>query len=343
MGKSINISDLPYLSHYPQDDRAIVLLPYYDDIAKQFYHFLPVQDRQNELWMLPANKLIEGIYFSGTPVNEQDSRLPFLETILQHFSFKKVISEANKIQADLINGLASLHKYFVLLEYAGTHKDNSCASMVKTELEYAFANHRAFYDCLIRIIDVIHRRFNPTAPELPSSFHKVVRKSKSDLAEKYSLPQSLIDFFKGREKIFFTIKSVRDKILHHGQSTVQTIFEFPGEGFAISVDDQFAKKLGNVQPLWPSSLMKANRLGSVLAILVFFVKDMFSAMQEVKVAIINCISLLPLRPIASRCELFLRSPLSKHLVLLNEYQNKHWFDPKAVLETHRRDKPVPPS
>jgi hypothetical protein len=332
MGTSINVRDLPYLTHVPVDGRIVPIVNYYDVTAKRFFTYIPISTDANELWVLPPDAVVEGIYFSGEPADDQDSRLPFLETVLQHLSFPEVISAVWNAQADLVNGLASLHKYFVLLDYASVHKDNSYMGMMRTEIEYAFTNHRAFYDCLHRIIKTIHERFQPRASELPRlSFHDVAKKDETVLALTHLLPQSLIDFYKGHEKKFKLLRDIRGEVIHSGYTPGKTgIYLLPREGFAISVDSRLAKRLGDFN-LWPSNLLKDNRLGSVLAILEFLVSDMFNAMREAGIAFVNYFAKFPPRPIAARCELFLRSPLARHLVSLDKYRERHWFDPKDAL------------
>jgi len=282
--------------------------------------------------VIPLIDYFEATYLAKRPARDIDSRLPFSETVIQHFSFKEVVSALADAEQDLINGLASLHKYFVILEYAGANNDLSYSPMMKTEIEYAFANHRAFYDCLHQIVCVVHKRYQPKSSPLSDSFAKVVEsKTKDDLAKKFLFPQPLIDFYTARKDVFLKMRYIRDNIFHHGHSP-DLIFRFP-DGLAIRVDDKLVTSLGDIN-LWPDNLLKPNGLGSVLVILEFLVRDMFDAMEQLGNAFINCFQDPP-QAVAMGYQVFLRSSVSKHLISLDEYKQKHWIDPKAALEVAR--------
>jgi hypothetical protein len=227
-----------------------------------------------------------------------------------------------------MNGLASLHKYFVLLLYANEFKNLTYRLTVTTEVEYAFANHRAFYDRLHHMICTVHEIYLPEASKLSKkSFETAVNKSEEELRDKFLLPQPIIEFYKTRMDTFLLLREIRNNIYHHGHSPDSTLL-FP-DGFAVKVDDRFAKRLGDLS-LWPDRLLKPNRLGSVLAILEYLVRDMFDATNTLGDSLISSFRRLP-QPIASGYRLFLRSSLSKHLTLLDRYRQEHWFDPREIL------------
>lgn len=322
----IRVQDLPYLSCVPTDGRSIVVLPYYDSDAQQFYVCHPVPD--GRIAILPAHDVLEGLYLAKRSADlESDRDLPFSETVLQHFSYKDVWVVLRDIERDLINGLASLHKYFVILLYAGEHQDDSYGPMVRAELEYALINHRAFYDRLHEIVRRIHQRYGGKGHNLPDSFARTTKKRVQDLQNKYLLPRPLVGFYKDREEVLLKLRYVRDNILHHGHSPDQP-FLFP-DGIAVSVDDRLARQLGDFG-LWPESLLRPNRLGSALAILAFVAGDMFDVMDDLGSRLLSCFSDPP-QPIARGYGVFLRSTVSRHLVSLDEYKQTHWLDPRKVL------------
>ncbi len=323
----IEARELPYLSPVPDDGRSIPITPYYDADAKRFYAYSLRPDRT--ILVLRPIGCIEGTYLAKAPANEQvDCRLPFLQTMIQHFSFGDVFRAVTDAAQDLINGLGSIHKYFVLLSYANDSRDFSGPLMIGTEVEYAFGNHRAFYDCLHKIIRILRKRYRPSCPELPESFASIESRSAQEL-EKYGLPTALVDFYRARKNIFFRLRQIRDSIFHHGYSPDQ-IYVLRG-GFGVLIDEGLGRRLGDLN-LWPDGLLKPNRLGSLLAIFEFLVRDMFDAMNHLGSALLGCFQDPPLA-IASGYQLFLRSSVSRHLGCLDKYRQEQWFDPEAVLGT----------
>jgi hypothetical protein len=322
----IKATELPYLSHVPVDGRSIPILPFFDSDAQKFYTYIKKTD--GKILVIPCDPM-ESIYISKNQDRETDSRLPLYEIIIQSFSFKEVFSALLDAGQDLMNGLASLHKYFVLLDYAYTSKDLSYSRMIQTEIEYAFINHRAFYDCLNKIVHEVHKRYKADASKLPNSFARIVEgKSENELEHKHLLPRPLINYYKTRKDVFLKMRNIRGKIIHSGKS-LDFVF-MAHDGFMIRVDEYFVKYLGDMH-LWPDNLLKPNRMGSILAILEFLTRDIFDAMEQLGKAFINSFPNPP-QPIATGYHVFLRSPISKHLANLNEYRQRHWFDPKKVLE-----------
>jgi hypothetical protein len=324
----IEPQELPYVSDAPTDGRSIIVAPYYDADARQFYGCHPMPD--GKIAVLPLFDLVEGHYLAKCPANPQSDRdLPFSTVLLQHFSHREVWLAALSVQQDLTNALASVQKYFVILLYANEREDDSYGPMITTELEYAFVNHRAFYDGLNEIVRRILRHRGVEGRDLPESFAAATRKSERDLQEKHCLPPPLVSFYKEREAVFLKLRYVRDNILHHGHSP-DGPFLLP-DGIAVSVDQRLAQQLGDFA-LWPEALLKPHRLGSALAILAFVASDMSEVMDHLGTSLLSCFPDPP-KPIACGYGVFLRSSVSRHLVSLDEYKRIHWFDPRKVLGT----------
>jgi len=322
----IKPEELAYLSHAPTDGRSIPLAPYYDADAEQFYGWHPMPDRRISVYPIG---LVEGHYLAKRPADpESDRQLPLSTVLLQHFSHRDVWQAVPSVQQDLINALAALHKYFVMLLYANEHEDASYGPMIRTELEYGFVNHRAFYDRLHGIVRRIHEMYGAKGSNLPDSFAKTAKKSEQDLQNKYLLPGPLVGFYKGREVVFLKLRRLRDSIVHHGHSLDGCAFLF-ADGIAVPLDNGLAEELGDLA-LWPEALLKPNRLGSALAILAFFASDMLDVMDHLGSSLLSCFPDPP-KPIARGYGVFLRSTVSRHLVSLGEYQRIHWFDPTKVL------------
>jgi hypothetical protein len=322
----IQAAELPYIQHIPTDGRKIPLLGYYDSDTLQFYAYSLQPDER--ILVLPGGELLEGTYIAKVAANsELDYHFIFLEIVIQHFSFDDIVFTLNAIERDLINGLASLHEYFVLLNHANQYKDHADYLMIRTSVEYAFGNHRSFYDLLHRWICKIHRKYQEQAPSMRDSFEDFATKSEDDLREKFLFPEPIIKFYKSREQIFLKLRQIRNNIYHHGHSPDMS-FKFP-DGFAFRVDDRFAAELGDLN-LWPDELLKPNRLGSVLAILEYLERDMLDATLNLGNSLLLSFPIPP-QPIAPGYQIFLRSTVSRHLFSLDEYRQIHWFDPKKKL------------
>lgn len=324
----IKAHELPYVSLVPEDGRSIVVSPYYDSETNSFYAYS--LQPNGAILVLKAVDYVHGTYIAKAPANQElDCRMPFSETLIQHFSFKDILSAYHDAENDLINGLGSLHKYFVLLNYANENHDISDSFLVGTEIEYAFGNHRSFYDCLNKMICILHKKYIPSAPTLPDSFRKIAAKSEHHLETTYRFPRPIVEYYKTREDIFLKLRSIRDNIFHHGHSP-DRLFKFE-DGFAIAIDDHFAQQLGTLN-LWSEGVLKPNRLGSVLPIFAFLVKDMFDAMNHLGATFLNCFQNPP-PPIAEGHQVFFRSSISRHLISLDKYQKEQWFNPKMILDS----------
>lgn len=325
----IKPSELPYLTHVPIDGRSVVISAYYDLDARQFYAYSA--QPENQIVVLPIVDLVDGAYIAKASADgTRDILLPFSEAIVQYFSFGDAYLALEDAEEDLLNSLASLHKYFVLLDYANSEKQFMYATLVRTEIEYAFGNHRAFYDCLHKIVWVLHKHYRPESPSLPDSFAKMVEhKTEEDLIRKFLFPPPLARFYTGRRDTFLKLRDMRDNIFHHGH-TPGSIYHLP-EGFAVGIDDQFSRSLGSFN-LWPDHLLRSHRLGSILALLEFLSRDISYAMQELGEALLSCFPVPP-QPLAANHHVYLRTSLSRHLSLLRRYRDEHWFNPKMILET----------
>lgn len=321
----INPTQLPYLTHPPSDGRAIPIIGYYDIDQTQFYAY-SVQPNGMILILTPL-EFKEGIYISKQPAAPNfDCRLEFLEVAYQHFSFNDVLKTIHDLEQDIINGLASIHEYFVLLLYANQYNDFAAQHVLKNVVENAFGTYRSFYDLLHEVNWKVHKKFENNAPTFSDSFERYVNKSEQELAEIFLFPQPIVEFYKSRENKFKTLRAIRNNIFHHGHSP-DLPFRLE-DGFAFRIDDDFASKLGDLD-IWPENLLKPNDLGSVLAIIVFLYSDMHNSATELSF-LLRCIT-RPLKPIASGFRIFLRSSLSKHLLSIDDYGRKHWFNPKEVL------------
>jgi hypothetical protein len=301
-------------------------MTYYDHLGNQF-HCYAAQPSGKFFPSRPVS-IISGTYVAKSPADaNRDVHLPFSETVFQHFSLPGIWSLLNQLEHDLLNGLASLHKYFVILSHSKTHDDGTAGPLISTEVEYAIGNHRSFYDLIDRVVMKVNASYHPHPQELADSFEKLTQKDHDYLSDRLKLPLPIVDFYKSRENLFLLLRGIRNNIFHHGHSP-DTIF-VGDDGFAVAVDDRFSGRLQTLN-LWPDHLLKPNRLGSILAVLELVVRDMSDTMQNLGKALIDSFASLP-SAVADGYKVYLRSPLSRHLHMLAIYREKHWFDPAEIL------------
>lgn len=329
----IEARELPYISRHPNDGRCIVAITHYDNIEDQFICYSAQPN--GKLLLLRPISMVVGMYVAKLPADAtRDYHLPFAEIVFQHFSLPNIWSLVEQLHHDLLNGVATIHKYFVILSHAKTVDSSLASSLISTELEYAIGNHRAFYDLLHKVVMAVNSTYHPHTQQLKDSFAKLVEKESDYLRNNLKLPDPIVQFYKTREDVFLLLRGIRDNIYHHGH-TPDFIFTMD-DGFAIALSDRFSGRLHRLN-LWPDHLLKTNHLGSVLAALEFVVRDMCDAMVQLGQSLINSFVNLP-AAVADGYRLYLRSPLGKHLYMLDEYRAKHWFDPDEILrETSKAD------
>jgi hypothetical protein len=326
MNRRLESHELPYLKHRPGDSRGIVVMPYYDNIEKQFSCY--VIDNDNKLLPFRPAGMVSGSYVARELADiDHDIHLPLSETIFQHFSLPNVWSLLIQLERDLQNALSSLHKYFVILRYAQESNDHTAGSLISTEVEYAIGNHRSFYDLIQRVVMAINSKYHQAPNELTDSFAKLAQKDTDHLCNQLKLPTPVAAFYRSRADAFLLLRDIRDKIFHHGHSP-DTVF-IVDDGFAVAVADLFQSRFKKLE-LWPDNLLKSHGLGSVLAVFAFIVCDLLDTMSSLDIALKDSFQTLP-TAVAEGFHVYLRSPLGRHFHLLPQYRNLHWFRPDEIL------------
>jgi hypothetical protein len=326
---------LPYLTHPPTDGRSIPALPFLDG-GGVWHAYLPQHDGML-IEIRPVEAVRTSYIYRGAPPTTLDVPLPLSQLVVQHFSFPDAFGVLDSIEHDYLNSLASIHKYFILLDHANRYSDLTPTILVSTELEFAFANHRAFYDMLTQLFTTLYGHFviqdgsgkRVRATAMPDSFGKLLRKPNRDLSEKFHLPTPVIQFLRGKEDHFTRLCRIRDNIMHHGHSA-DYVFCRP-DGFALDVNQKMWADLA-AMPIWPTSVLKPNGLGSVLGLLGFLVQDVEDAVVGLVGALLASFSGGLPEAIAEGYSVLLRDHLIVHRWRLPEYLAEQWFDANAVLD-----------
>jgi hypothetical protein len=324
----IDPTELPYLTACPLGGRRIVPISYHD--GSRFFTFISQQD--GSFMVVNPLDMAGGHYFAKARAHENDTPTNLYTVVIQHYSFPKVLDLMQRIHEDIVNALASVHRYFVLLAYANQYQDLANMQMVATEIEYAFGNYRAFYDLLNRFIALF--RFEPqySACALPDSFQRTLQKTDDELSRTYGLPPAILAVIRSRQPNFFLLRGIRDAVFHHGKSVADIVFHLE-DGFALNGKSELLTNLGGLN-LWPPSLLRPNGLASVLPLLVFMCRDLLEAVDMTAMAILE--GTCPPDPLANGQAVFFRSPLTRHIRNLDRYEREHWLHPNQVLDLKER-------
>ena len=296
----------------------------YDKLTDYFY--LLVDRPGDKVLRVHVPSLLSGRYIATEPARPHDYELPFFSTLIDFFPFKEVLDTVDDIERDLINVLACIHKYFMLLAVSNRLHDYSEEQTVGTEIEFLFNNYRGFYDLIQKVICHVHRRLRPRERALPQKFSDIIDRIETPFVR--NLPPPLLGFYESRRETFRVLRNVRTQYSHYGRSP-GFIFLFP-DGFAISTKWPLAKDLIGWN-LWPERLLKRDDLGSVLSIFAYIARDMFNVMDSMGTALLGYFPEIPRSWIADGHRVFLRSSLAQHLTSLDDYRKTHWFDPHTVL------------
>lgn len=277
--------------------------------------------------------LVGGHYLARDPANADDVPTNLYAVVIQHYSYPEVLALAEQMHADIVNALASMHRYFVLLFYANRFCDFAATTqMVAAEVEYAFGNYRAFYDLLNRFVALFRVEPQYSARTLPDSFRKTIQRADDELVTSFGLPPGVLAVLRSRQTAFFALRSLRDAIFHRGAHVADIIYQLE-DGFAISAESELLVKLQPLQ-IWSTALLRNDRLASLLPLLAFMLRDIREVADATAMAVID--ALTPPDPIAHGYAVFFRSPLTRHLRNLERYQREHWFTPEQILELRER-------
>lgn len=315
--------ELPFLSSCPIFGRRIINVPFHDGV--RFHMFLPQDD--GSLMIVQPVDMRSGHYLGRGPARQDDVPNVLENVIVQCYSYPTFIELGRDMTSDMLNAFASLHRYFILLRYANDTPDPAHRQLIISELEYAFANHRAFFDLVAKIIRLFRADLQVSGAVLPDSFRRILQKTNDDLIRKFGMPEAFVQFIRRRERSFFALRAIRDGIYHRGETITDVIFTLP-DGFGISAGAELRKKL-EAFDLWRPEQLVNGAIASLLPILELLARDLWETASELA-TLMWALTGRP-APIAEQYHLYLRSPLVFHLGMLSRYRESHWISSDAVL------------
>ncbi len=298
------IKKVSYIKCDSLDDRAIPL------------HACYLGDSEWVLWIPTENGLVamkplgvaEACYFSKEPAELEDVYIDFVNLIMKRAYFKDVAHFENGIVEDIKNLATSIIKINFFHDVWRHDNKKIDKRFVTTELEYIFKVCRSLFDLLQEVISKIWARFryldpNLKAKSLQSTFSKMVLKenklsTSEEIEERYSLPPELADFYHRNGKFFQWLRAYRDKI-SHGGNNIESLYILD-EGFAVSTEVEPFDGL----EIWEKTELKANKLGSVRALVSYTVLNTLHALEDFSM-VIQSIMQLP-QDIAPDHRVFIR-------------------------------------
>ena len=167
----------------------------------------------------------------------------------KHASWPDLSRWLAAIEMDTFRLAASLAKVDHFAECtAGQDRDS--AMFVSTEIEYLLGRSRSLFDNLQMAINCVWSRIkllDESAQRIkkqqrpPESFSDVAKKVKARAEGEapYALPPTLLACYDGVADFFFTMKDVRDKVVHRAAG-VGSVFVLP-RGYGVSKDNPLSK------------------------------------------------------------------------------------------------------
>ena len=319
------MATIPFITNPPQDGRALILLPFYDDRLDDWFTYVVLPT--GKLGRLAGGKLHSGIYLSRQPEQPERDVDFFLGTfIVQHVSFDAVARSFLPLKNNLHYFSAALEK---LGMFSSKGVEPSSASLlVESELAYLTIIVRRFYDLLQAVCkaasglvkdvnDTTRRLFR----NLPDSFNDVVSfrnrpRTAEEIVKKWALAPPIVDFYAREANHFLLVREIRNAIDHHGHSAGLVVRH--ARGMAIALDDQPWANL----PIWNDQTTQANNLGSVRAIFAYLIADALDLGSRFVNSYWSCIATPQAIAPGFRC--FFRDPFSHHLNSLATILKTPW-------------------
>jgi len=316
------LKKIPFIDNVPNDGRAVLLPPYFDETDSTFKMYIPKRDKL--VWI--SAKPYLAWYYSKSLIDESnDIYVALFDNLARYFSFRSIINNFWRIILDVRNCGSIIEKYFIFLEKYNETKNIEISFMMETDLEYFFDNIRSIYDLLQKTIRDLWKKEG--GAHLPTSFADMIKQDRQKIKVKYNLPDPLLNYYDNSRIFFNNCKDVRDRIFHtmHRSgakgSNFQVIF-CTDEGFALSKKDPILQDILKLN-IWPEEKTKENGLISILTLLAYITKEVLRNFDMLSDALTQSITRYP--AISEKQNLFYRGPFNKHLLKLDEYIKKQWF------------------
>lgn len=260
-------------------------------VGGEWHSWLAVGGTLRKVKMWPS----DSTYFGDRPECETDRHFPLLEMLAQ----RTLRPETARPMAGLLNDFcgmaASLAK--VRLFHCVRSQGVNVRRFAETGLEYLLMVARSVFDLLQEIVAAhwaaIEVGGHRHKRKLPSSFGDVVRegdglRTAKEIEEKYSLITPLAEWYAAQAPDFMVLRSLRDKLLHRGESPAEIIY-VTERGFAI---DRHEKPFSELYE-WPVECELPNRLVPLRPVLCRIIQITLQACDRFAKVLIDHVQLPP--------------------------------------------------
>ncbi|WP_321992538.1 hypothetical protein [Marispirochaeta aestuarii] len=307
--------------------RSPVLLPY---------------KNSNDEWKIPFVRNNKVIFIDGIPQASvycakeiddatTDIYLNLLDFIYKRSSYPYIVKLLDSLKYDVHKLFTINAKIDILYKY---NQDKECMSdLIQSEIEYLFIVCKSIYDSLQNMItkfwdrNVIVIRKGYIKKKLPDTYSKIIYKNKelsslNEIIERYSLPEPLANYYYESGRLFDSIKTVRDDIVHHGKG-IDYIFSYE-KGFAVTEESTIYK---NFDVLKKNS-QNQNNLISIRPMIKYLITEMLSLLDNYTKSI-NSVLKFPMETITDY-KIYLRIPQIKYYNrMVKELEKTEWWHDTA--------------
>ena len=316
------LAKIPYIDAENLGGRTLTSLTFYD--KKEWHMWIATPDGLHPLKGQP----VEADYFGTERESEADVYIAFLDFMAQRACWTDALHAIGGLSCDFHNLGASLAKINLFYELS-RDRSTEVTRFVSTELEYLFAVCRSLFDLLQKTIARLWNRVSPVdktlaKKNLPDSFRGMVMRDRAlmsvdEIAERWSIPKQLADYYYRRGPFFELLRNYRDRIAHHGQDLR---FLFVTErGFAIRADKEPFASFS----VWNEEHMLPNRLASLRPVLAHIITETIRACEEFTEVMQRFVVFPP--PIAPGFTLLLRGHHTRELLQMQPIlHNCLWWD-----------------
>lgn len=319
------LAKIPFVTNPPRDGRAMLLSPFFDATTGEWHAY--IEAKPGQLVRVAGGQVVQGTYLARSPDDPGRDLEFFLGTwVSQHLSYPEVVGRFLPIKNTLQHLSACLEKYELFS--AAPLEQQGPSLLAESELGHLVILVRRLYDLLQKLAkeagavvedaqDVSRRLFN----HLPDSFADVclvgnAPRPASDIAQKWCLTPQLTTFYTIEAAHFLMVRAIRDAIEHHGKSP-GLVLRLP-EGMAVLLRETPWRNL----PIWNTSNVKPNNLGSLRAVFAFLAADALDLPSRFVRSYWSSIATPP--AIAEGFKCYLRGPFTRRLVSLPQVLAKPW-------------------
>jgi len=319
-------AELPYIVNPPSDGRSVFVVPFFESRSKEWFFFVQRQDEA--LLRIAGRDVVVGSYLSSEALRpDEDLYLPLENLVFQKMSFTKLARPLMGLE-DVIENLASILEFYRLVSLRSSENRIEGGQLAEALVEYLLVTARSLYDVLqvlsreaALLIKRVDDRAKSLMHQLPDSFADVALhgdrpRTREEIQDLYAMPAALAAFYAEHAGHVRMLRDVRGRVVHRGHHASYVIDL--DEGLAVRTTEKPWSDL----PIWNEDNTAKNDLGSLRALFAYICEEALDATTGLADAYASFL-LLP-DPISPANRVFLRGPLNRHLLNLEQTLRSPW-------------------